>query len=49
MNLLENDTPEYIKESIVEAKQQISNSLDEIESCMAYIREAEAELNRREF
>ena len=48
MNILENDTTEFIKESITETQEQIRGFLSEIESCKDYIEEAEAELKRRE-
>jgi hypothetical protein len=48
MNLLENDTTEFIKQSIIETQEQIRVFLSEIESCKDYIEEAENELKRRE-
>lgn len=47
MNILENDTTEFIKESIEETKEQIVQFQQEIESCKDYIEEAEKELKRR--
>ena len=47
MNLLENDTTEFIKKSIAETLEQIEQFKAEIESCKDYIKEAREELIRR--
>ncbi len=47
MNLLENDTTEFIEQSITETLRQISLLNDEVESCQDYIDEARDELKRR--
>lgn len=47
MGILENDTPEFIKQSIIETQEQIGELESEIESCKDYIEDAEKELKRR--
>ena len=47
MNLLENDTTEFIKQSVIETREQISTLRAEIESCQDYLAEAADELARR--
>lgn len=47
MNLLENDTTEFIEQSIVETQEQIEGFESEIESCKDYIEDAKKELKRR--
>ncbi len=47
MNILENDTTEFIKQSITETQEQIRGFKNEIESCEDYIKDAEDELKRR--
>ena len=47
MNILENDTTDFIKQSIIETKEQIRGYQAEIDSCKDYLEEAEKELNRR--
>ena len=47
MNILENDTTEFIEQSIKETLEQINQLNDEVESCQDYIDEARDELRRR--